>query len=127
MKRSQRTRLISRFLLPAVLVFNGYAMAQKTPEELLDQRGLRREGKFYVTANEDGTRKRLRTILPVHNKMFAAIADCEAAIEAELWWRALDNERIAEETFIADRRLKDQPSATDARRQSLVRNLAERD
>ena len=56
---------------------------------------LRRDGKFYVTASEVGARKRLNAIVAVDNKMRAAIADCEAAIEADVTWQALDDWRIA--------------------------------
>jgi hypothetical protein len=105
-KRRQNRSYLSWFLFSGVLLFNGAAMAQRAPDELLERRGLRRDGKFYVTANEVGARKRLNAIVAVDNKMRAAIADCEAAIEADVTWQTLDNYRISLETLINDRRLK---------------------
>jgi hypothetical protein len=80
----------------------GKKLTSMGPESVLENRGLKKEGTFYVVAAEHEFHKGYSQMVPIYNVMEAKYNRFVAICDAQATYDWLDNERIFAETRIRD-------------------------
>jgi hypothetical protein len=73
-----------------------------SPEGVLDSKGLRKFGSYYVVATEKAIGEGFGKIKPIYNVMDAALGQFQAILNAEMNYLYWDNERTLAQTYIGD-------------------------
>jgi serine/threonine protein kinase len=77
--------------------------AELTPEELIDRRGLIKKQMHFCIQDELEVEAAYNRAQPVWNRAWGAWTDYVSAVDRELTWQDLDNQRINLQTGISER------------------------
>jgi hypothetical protein len=125
------TRILSLaglLALSGLFAGTGYGADDPTPEGVLNERGLKRSGKFFIVASEEPVRQAIYNMRPVMVEMEAKFNEWAAILQNEYEYQALTDYRIQVQGHLADvdTQIGQMPSRTPQDRLALSQARAYR-